>query len=159
MSDAVGDIDQADLSGQVPAREEAGRWRRLRPPVLTGAGVVGAVVFLATVSPHTPGQYGSCPSLWLLGVYCPGCGALRATYDLAHLDLAGAWSMNPVWVLMVPVVVLAWAAWLRRAWHGRRLGDVSTWMWVAPLVVALGYTVLRNLPAAAPWLAPGGVLP
>ena len=136
-----------------------GRWRRVRAPVLTGLAVAGATTLLATISPHTPGQYGTCPSLWLLGLYCPGCGALRATYDLAHLDLAGAWSMNPLWVVVAPLVVLAWIAWIRRAWRGRRMGAVAPWMWITPLAVVLAYAVARNLPALAPWLAPGGVLP
>lgn len=168
MSDATGDLGLAPPRKETPRKEpprkepapnEAGRWRRLRAPVLAGVVVVGATSLLAAVSPHTPGRYGTCPSLWLLGVYCPGCGALRATYDLVHLDLAGAWSMNPLWVLVAPFVVLAALAWVRRAWQGRRLGDVSAWMWIAPLVVAIGYAVLRNLPAFAPWLAPGGTLP
>lgn len=159
MHDAPGAIAcSSDGLSAVPAG--SGRWRRLRAPLLTGVGVATATTLLATVSPHTPGQYGICPSLWLLGVYCPGCGALRATYDLAHLDLVGAWSMNPLWVLVVPVLIVAWITWVRRAWRGRRLGRrLAPWMWIAPLAVALGYAVLRNLPALAPWLAPGGLLP
>ena len=152
------------VAASSPARQDTtglgdGRWRRLRAPLAVGGAVVAATAFLAAVSPHTPGQYGTCPSLLLLGVYCPGCGALRATYDLAHLDLVSAWSMNPLWVLVVPVVVFAWVAWVRRAWLGRRLGTFEPWMWIVPLVVGLAYGVLRNLPALAPWLAPGGVLP
>ena len=159
MPDAHGVTTAGSSPGQTAARVGSGRWRRLRAPLVVGGAVVTATTVLATVSPHTPGQYGICPSLWLLGVYCPGCGALRATYDLAHLDVAGAWSMNPLWVLVVPVVVLAWIAWVRRAWRGRRLGSLEPWMWIVPLVVVLGYAVLRNLPALAPWLAPGGALP
>ena len=156
MPDAPGAVSLGSLVGQ-PRPE--GRWRRLRPPLAVGAGVVVTTALLAAVSPYTPGRYGTCPSLWLLGVYCPGCGALRATHDLAHLDLVGAWSMNPLWVLLVPLVVLGWAAWVRRAWRGRTLGRLAAWMWIPPLVVALAYAVLRNTAALAPWLAPGGVLP
>lgn len=158
MPHAPGATDRS--CGLSPARAEQGRWRRLRPPLLTAAAAAGATTLLATVSPHTPGQYGTCPSLWLLGVYCPGCGALRATSDLAHLDLVSAWSMNPLWVLVIPVLVVAWVAWLLRAWRGRRLDlQLAVWMWAAPLAVVLAYAVLRNVPALAPWLAPGGVLP
>lgn len=159
MHDAPGAIacPSDELSA---ARGGAARWRRLRPPLVTGVAVAAATTLLATVSPHTPGQYGTCPSLWLLGVYCPGCGALRATYDLAHLDLASAWSMNPLWVVVAPVLVLVWIAWVVRAWRGRRIDrSLVPWMWIVPLTVALAYAVLRNVPALAPWLAPGGVLP
>lgn len=159
MHDAPG-ATACSSDGLSAARPGSGRWRRLRAPLVTGVAVAAATTLLATVSPHTPGQYGTCPSLWLLGVYCPGCGALRATYDLAHLDLVSAWSMNPLWVLVAPVLVLAWIAWVVRAWRGRRLDrQLTPWMWLVPLVVVLGYAVLRNLPALAPWLAPGGALP
>lgn len=115
-----------------------------------------AAAVVALVDPHRPGQYGVCPSLWLTGWSCPGCGALRATFDMAHLDLAAAWSMNPLWVLAAPLVVLAWLAWVRRAWLGRRARPWPTWLGVTLLVVFVLFGVLRNVPALAPWLGPGG---
>ena len=53
---------------------------------------------------RTAGSYGVCPLYALTGLWCPACGGLRATHDLAHGDLAGAWAMNPLWVLAVPLV-------------------------------------------------------
>jgi hypothetical protein len=117
------------------------------------------VVLLATVlvtvrDPHANGSYGVCPLYALTGVWCPACGGLRATHDLAHGDLAGAWSMNPLWVLAVPLVVVLWGRWVARSALGRRTEPAPAWLAWVVLAVVVGFGVLRNLPATAPWLAP-----
>jgi hypothetical protein len=135
-------------------------------PLAAGALGAAAVALVGTVDPHRPGSYGACPLLALTGTYCAGCGGLRATYDLVHGDLAGAWGMNPLWVLLVPVLVAAWGVWLARRWRGvpqraRSDGRTSGASWTARravpwvvLAVVLAYSVARNVPALAPWLAP-----
>jgi Protein of unknown function (DUF2752) len=55
------------------------------------------------------------------GVPCPTCGGTRALHQLAHFDLAGAWTLNPLVTLGV-FALLPWAladAWLMRT--GRAL--------------------------------------
>ncbi|MCB7137367.1 DUF2752 domain-containing protein [Cellulosimicrobium marinum] len=127
-------------------------------PVVTGAVVVAAVLYVALTDPHRPGGFLTCPLLALTGLACPGCGGLRATYDMVHLDLAGAWSMNPLWVLVAPVLVVLWGAWLVRAWRGRpgpllspRVSPTVAW---TALVVLVAFGVLRNVPVLEAWLGP-----
>ncbi|GCE77379.1 DUF2752 domain-containing protein [Cellulomonas biazotea] len=130
-------------------------WRAAASPLAVAAVSVAGLALVATVDPHTPGRYPTCPLLWLTGLYCPGCGSLRAMHDLAHLDVAAAWGMNPLLLVVLPFLVLAWFAWTRRALLDvprRRLAHPA-WIW-AVLAVVLGYAVLRNVPALAPWLAP-----
>ncbi len=130
---------------------------RLRAPASVAVGVAAATVCLALVDPHAPGRYGVCPLLALTGLYCAGCGGLRATHDLAHGDLAGAWAMNPLWVVAVPLLAALWARWALRRWRGsppRSSGRPQLWPAWTLLVVVVGYSVLRNVPALAPWLAP-----
>ena len=131
------------------------RWRAIAPVLAVGAIVVAATAYLAAVDPHEPGHYPLCPTLALTGLLCAGCGGLRAVHSLTQLDLAGAWAMNPFVVLMLPVLVAGWAMWLRREWTG------SPRQWLAPawvvwglLAVVVSYSVARNIPALAPWLAP-----
>lgn len=143
-----------------------GRSRALLRPLTVGGLAAAAVLLVASVDPHRPGSYGVCPVYALTGLYCAGCGGLRATHDLAHGDLAGAWGMNPLWVLLVPVLVAAWGIWLARGWRGvpalspgaqGATGSSRTARRAAPwvvLVVVLLYSVVRNVPALAPWLAP-----
>ncbi|MFF3064016.1 DUF2752 domain-containing protein [Oerskovia sp. NPDC057915] len=130
-----------------------GRRRALRTPFAVGAGVVGATVLLALVDPHE-GGYPLCPLLAVTGWACPACGGLRATHDLATGDLAGAWAMNPLWVLVVPFLVVAWALWVRRAWRGTTARAVPPWVGVVGLVVLIGFGIARNVPALVPFLGP-----
>jgi len=131
-----------------------------RRPLAVAGAVAAATIVVALVDPHDPGRYGVCPFLLLTGHPCAACGCLRATHDLAHGDLAGAWDMNPLWVVAVPLLVAAWAVWLVRRVRGdgpaadllpRRLRAALPWITAA---VVLGFTVLRNVPALAPALAP-----
>lgn len=132
-----------------------------------GSAVAAATGYLALVDPNQPGHYLTCPVLAATGLYCAGCGGLRAVHDLAHLDLAGAWAMNPLLVLAAPFAVWAWARWLRRslapaaagvreragarAAVSDRRNALLAW---GVLAAVVGFSVLRNLPALAPWLAP-----
>ncbi|WP_020014741.1 DUF2752 domain-containing protein [Promicromonospora sukumoe] len=126
----------------------------LRAPLLAGAAVGAATLLVALRDPHVAGSYGFCPLLELTGLACPLCGGLRATHDLAHLDLAGAWSANALWTVTAPVVVVVWLAWLVAAARGRPFrGLSSTAGWVT-LGVALAFFVARNLPWLQPWLTP-----
>lgn len=126
----------------------------LRAPLLTGAAVAAATVLVAVRDPHVRGSYGLCPMLELVGLACPLCGGLRATHDLAHLDLVGAWSANALWTVTAPVVVVLWLSWLVSAARGRPVRGLSgTAGWVT-LGVALAFFVVRNLPGLQPYLTP-----
>lgn len=145
-----------------PARStahERGRVRRTAGPAVVLSGGLLAAGYLATVSPYSPGHYPTCPTLTLLGLFCPGCGALRAMHDVTTFDLVGAWGMNPFVVLMLPVLAGLWLAWAHRSWTGRpRRWLAPPWVLWGFLVTVLAYWVLRNVPALAPWLAPGGAV-
>jgi len=137
-----------------PARPLTAAVRRSRAPLTSGAVVAAATAALALHSPYAAGSYGFCPIHVLTGLWCPGCGALRATHDLAHGDVASAWGMNPLWVVLVPVLVVGWSVWLVRRVTGRPAPTVPVGARWALLGVALVFGVLRNVPGLAPWLAP-----
>ncbi|MFI2707066.1 DUF2752 domain-containing protein, partial [Nocardioides sp. CER28] len=59
------------------------RRERLRLPLLTVGGLGAATLALYLRDPHQRGSWGVCP-LSLAGIYCPGCGGLRAVNDLTH---------------------------------------------------------------------------
>lgn len=104
--------------------------------------------------PHRAGSWGLCPSS-LLGVWCPGCGGLRAVNDLTHGDLAAAASSNLLLVLLAPAALALLAVWTVRRWQARPLRGAATvpgWSVGALLTLVAAFTVLRNLPGA--WLAP-----
>jgi len=131
------------------------RSRAMLPVAAVGLGALALTSLLALVDPHEPGHYPSCPTVALTGFFCAGCGTLRAMNSLTRLDLAGAWDMNPLFVLAAPFLVLAWFAWARRSWTGTpRRRAMPAWLAWGLLAVVLGFSVLRNVPALAPWLAP-----
>ena len=124
---------------------------------LVAAAAVGAAV-LWHVDPHQAGNpLPPCPSLWLTGLFCPGCGTTRALHALLHGDLPGALAMNPLMVVSLPPVAVLLAQELQllpraMAPLAQRLGNARVWA-----VVLIGYGVLRNLPwPPFSWLAPGG---
>lgn len=128
-------------------------------PAAVATAAVGVMTYLGRVSPYAPGNYPTCPTLAVAGVYCPGCGALRTLHDVANLDLVGAWGMNPLTLLALPLLVGLWVAWTRRRVTGRpRTWLAPPWAMHLLLGVVLVFWVLRNVPALAPWLAPGGLV-
>ena len=136
--------------GTVP---RSGALSRALPAAVGLAGLAAGTV-LYTVDPYD-GGYPTCPMLATTGLYCPGCGSLRAAHDLLHGDLAGALARNPLAVLAVPYLVLWLVGWgLRRA--GRpapRSTTLPAWVLWTVLGLVIAYGVLRNVPGWT-WLSP-----
>ena len=45
-----------------------------------------------------------CPLHYFTGLYCPGCGSLRALHALLHGDLRQAIAMNALTVILLPFI-------------------------------------------------------
>ena len=89
--------DPAARADPAPPIGGRGRGRLGRyAPSLALLAITGAV---ALRDPHHQGAWGVCPTYQLLGVYCPGCGSLRALHDLAIGRWAEAVAHN---ALVVP---------------------------------------------------------
>ena len=133
----------------------ATRGRRMLAPALTIGGLALATLALHLRDPHQHASWGLCPSA-VMGVYCPGCGGLRAVNDLTNGHIGAALSSNLVVTLMVPVAVVVLGIWATDRWQGRsrhlswhrlRRGAYGF------LFVLAVFTVLRNIPIGS-WLAP-----
>jgi len=88
--------------------------------------------------------YPPCPFHELTGLYCPGCGSLRAIHDLLHGRVLQALDHNALVTIFLPLAL----------WYFiHALGMVSVfprverWSWHILSVVVL-FWVLRNLPFA-----------
>lgn len=140
------------------ASDERSRRRRMVPVLATGIATIVGSVYLRAVDPNVPGHYPGCPSQFLLGVDCPGCGGMRGTYDLLHGDLAGMVDDNILLVFAIPLAVVAFGVWAYRSWTGRkRPVDIArqtrqTRMWVWVLIGVLAFGVVRNF---VPFLGSG----
>lgn len=106
-----------------------------------------AVVLLTQFDPNQVGNpLPACPSRWLTGLYCPGCGATRALHALLHGNIEKAFSMNPVFVLAGPIVILLFLHQTVRLPAGMArlvvfFSDARPWAWLL-----IGFAVLRNFP-------------
>jgi hypothetical protein len=147
-----------------PAASSAGRLLgrvATRPPVLLAALALAGTATVAAVDPGEPGHYPTCPFLAVTGLWCPGCGGLRAVHALTRGDVGAALGYNALLVLALPVLAVLWVRWARRdlrtggsrptgtATAGGILPPVPTYVLVALVVLVLAFWVARNLPAGA----------
>jgi hypothetical protein len=132
------------------------RLQRLARPTAAVGGLALATLALHVRDPHVQGSWGVCPSLALFGIYCPGCGGLRAVNNLSNFDLVGAASSNLLFVAFLPLIAWAFARWFLAAW---RCEDYTPrWLQTPTFHVSLAtlmvvFMVVRNLPFAG-WLTP-----
>lgn len=133
---------------------EPGLLGRLTQPAMWAVGVGVGLAYLSRQDPNVPGHYPTCPSLALTGLYCPGCGSLRATWDLMHGDLAGALARNPIAPFVELFLVIVFLRWVVARWRGVPV-PMSPRPWVPYAVAAavVVYTIARNVPGWT-WLSP-----
>jgi hypothetical protein len=73
--------------------------------ILVAAAVCVAATILFAYNPEAVAFYPRCPSKWLTGYDCPGCGTLRASHALLHGNFAAAWSYNPALFFAIPAII------------------------------------------------------
>jgi hypothetical protein len=124
-------------------------------PVTTIGALSLITLALHVRDPHQHGSWGLCPSA-AMGIYCPGCGGLRAVNDLTNGDVGAALSSNILVTLMIPVGVVLLAVWAVGRWRGQTRS--VPWTRLRPIVISLVtvmfvFAVVRNTGSGA-WLAP-----
>ena len=126
------------------------RFLALGGPLANAALAGVAVGVVALVDPNEPGHYPTCPFLALTGLYCPGCGSLRAVHALTNGDVTTAVGLNVLTVLAVVALSLLWARWAWRSWTGAQRTTVAPAALIWSLSVAVVvFGVLRNVPIGA----------
>lgn len=112
--------------------------------LLTAAlATTAALVLLYFFSPTEHRFFPRCAFHWLTGLACPGCGSLRAVHNLLHGDFAAAFRLNPLMMVLAPVLAGLWIRRGEAAFTALR----PVWIWVVLTAVVL-FSVLRNLPMA-----------
>jgi Protein of unknown function (DUF2752) len=119
---------------------------RLATAALLGLGVA----LVAAVDPHTAGRYPTCPFHAMTGLWCPGCGGLRAVHDLTHGHLAIALHENVLVVLLAPSLFVWWLIARWRRTDGRPVALVLSARGTLVVAALLAvFAVVRNLPLGA----------
>jgi hypothetical protein len=120
--------------------------------VAFAALAAGAVLFF--FDPTKNNFYPICQFHALTGLYCPGCGATRASYQLLHGNFLAALHDNALFIVSL-VALAARGGWFlkRRAYHqpvSFFIPPVALWVFLG---AALVFVVMRNLSAFS-FLAP-----
>jgi hypothetical protein len=116
--------------------------------IALGAGLAAAMLFLYNFNPAGTSLYPPCPFNTLSGLYCPGCGSLRALHQLSHGHLFAALSLNPLMIISLPFVLYGLLSEAVSAGRGRILPTVfvpRAWIWLLFGVIVI-YWVARNIP-------------
>lgn len=113
--------------------------------------LVLALVVVAIVIAFDPAQSGlfpPCPFYWCTGLYCPGCGSLRAFHQLTHGHLSQAFHLNPLFLIALVYIFFVTVLEVLRKTCGTALSiNLTSLFWTRLwLVVILGFWVLRNIP-------------
>ncbi|KXP03081.1 DUF2752 domain-containing protein [Tsukamurella pseudospumae] len=127
------------------------RWslRAAAGPLATAAAVGATALALHLRDPHQQGSWGVCPLYAVTGLYCPGCGGLRAINDITNGSFGAALGSNALVYPAAAIVVWLWIGWL-----GRKVGfrvpslPTNTYLWVTVGVLIAVWTVARNLPGS-----------
>lgn len=115
--------------------------------LVLGAVILGATTILFFFPPEQYAFYPQCFFHKVTGWDCPGCGGLRAVHQLTHGHFAAAWKLNPLAVILLPL--LAYEAAIR-------LGRERRWptfihrppIAIVIILLLIGFGILRNLPAS-----------
>ena len=122
--------------------------------VVLAVAVLGSGAVLFFFDPAKHGFYPICLFHSLTGWNCPGCGGTRAAYQLLHGHLLRALQDNALLVLTLAGLAVGSVRWaVQKMWKQPGTLKVPAKTWWAFLIIVIGFTVLRNLPAFA-WLSP-----
>lgn len=113
--------------------------------VLAGAA---SLTLLCLFDPANSRIFPPCPLHYLTGLYCPGCGSLRALHQLLQGNFRAAWAMNPLTILLLPFLAYGLTDEFLQHWAGRALPQIfvpAIWIRALCAVIVL-FGILRNLP-------------
>jgi hypothetical protein len=107
--------------------------------------IAAAATVLYQFDPSGANFFPRCPLYLFTGLYCPGCGGLRATHALLHSRISDALAWNPLLVCLLPLG--AWYVACRYfRWRALPLwisGAQVAYFW---LILLVGFGIARNLP-------------
>ncbi len=112
-------------------------------PVAMAALTLG---YVHAVDPNSPGHYPVCPFRSVTGLYCPGCGTLRALHAVVAGQPGTALHDNVLTIAALPLLAWLWWRWARGRLTGvppRPVPAAAIWVLLALVV---GFGVVRNLP-------------
>jgi hypothetical protein len=125
---------------------------RRAAPIACGGALVASAAFIATNDPSAAGsRFPACVFHQMTGLWCPGCGLTRGTYQLFQGHIGAAFSSNIFTPVVLVAIIAVWVSWLRVSWSApplrlpQRSGRLLAFA-IPALLIAYG--TLRNIPIA-----------
>jgi len=113
-------------------------------------GVAAVVVFLVLSAFKHPSDYGvipTCPFHAGTGIYCPGCGSMRATHYLVTGHPLTSLRYNPLVLLVLPLLVYSAIRWFGQVFLHREFPfPCQTGVYWAVVIIFLVFFIARNIP-------------
>ncbi len=142
----------ADDGGRCDAVPSSSTGRSLTASRASAAAILAflaglsALVLVRNPLEHT--VFPPCPLHAATGLWCPGCGATRASYLLMKGDVGGALHFNAMWVLLAPFAAYQAIAFAGEAFGVRWLRRIPLTRSIGAGLVALmvAFFIVRNLP-------------
>jgi Protein of unknown function (DUF2752) len=110
----------------------------------------GGAVMLYRFDPAQHGFYPVCLFHRVTGLQCPGCGAQRALYQLAHGHVLAALHFNPLLIVTLPFLVFTGARMVVSEIAGKPMAAIPMRAFWLRLIIGaiIAFTILRNIPIA-----------
>lgn len=102
--------------------------------MISAAAAVALLVSCFFLDPAAAPVFPKCLFHALTGLYCPGCGTLRAMHLILHGHLTESIQMNPLPALSLPIGAMLFV----------RRNNITVALWVI-FIALIFYGVLRNL--------------
>jgi hypothetical protein len=120
---------------------------RIKVLLISAIGLA-VVCLLYTFNPADSRLYAPCFFHALTGLYCPGCGSLRAIHQLLHMHFLSAFKLNPLLVLSIPLLgyLLLRPYLFRPGKHLLRDTDIPAFLILIYLGIVVSFWIIRNTP-------------
>lgn len=107
-----------------------------------------ALVLLRAFDPSGTALLPPCPFHALTGLYCPGCGSLRALHQALQGNMGAALGLNPLSVIAAPVIVYHLVSRVPGGFLQHHFASPLDHRYAARIVLTavVSFWVLRNVP-------------
>lgn len=117
-------------------------WKRLG--LISLLGLVICVYFYLNNPDQNQGYFLRCPTNFLFGINCPGCGVQRAIHHLLHLNFLQALRANALFVCSLPLFISLLFDFIFETKKTTQLLS-NKFVIVGLLLVVLLFGILRNV--------------
>jgi Protein of unknown function (DUF2752) len=110
--------------------------------------LAAGVIYVFIFEPGKSGFFPVCPFRALTGFTCPGCGTTRGLHKLFHGDVIGAFQLNPLMLVLLPILLYVLIRYTSATMRGHSLNMNrldAKYIWVL-FAVVLSFWILRNTP-------------